>query len=409
MNKLIKKLKTLWWAGKLFKANVFYGFPAKKLKIIGVTGTNGKTTIVTLLYNLFTKLGYKVGLISTVNVLIAGEEFQVERKNPTTPDSVTLAKIFNEMVQKGCTYVFMEVTSHSIDQKRIAGIKFVGGIFTNLTHDHLDYHKDIENYFQTKKKFFQNLSKNAFAISNIDDQYGLKMLEGIKARKYTYGLKNNSSNTSGQEPSFNDRLETKLLGEFNAYNALAVYATAVLLGEDKTKVKEIMKNLEPVEGRFNYLKSDSGITGIIDFAHTPDALENVLKTIKNLIKNNERIITVFGCGGDRDPSKRPIMMKIVYEMSDISIPTADNPRSEKIENIFEAMEKGLPAQTGLPEKVLKEVHFTPDRSEAIKKACELAKPGDYILLAGKGHEKYQEIMGVKVPFNDTEELRKYIK
>lgn len=392
MKNLLKKLKTIWWAIKLFFVRIQYGNPSKKLKIIGVTGTNGKTTVATLLYRVITELGYKAGLISTVENIIVKE---IKQATHTTPDSISLTKLFAEMAEKGCQYVFMEVSSHALDQNRVAGIKFTGGIFTNLTHDHLDYHKNFENYFKAKKKFFKMLPKNAFALSNIDDNYGKAMLDNITAKKYTYGFKNKAD--------FNETLETKLIGEFNAYNTLAVYAAAILLGEDKIKVKEIIRNLEPVEGRFNYAKSSSGVTGIVDFAHTPDALENVLKTIQKMKKDNQKIISIFGCGGDRDPLKRPMMTKIVYEMSDVIIPTADNSRSEDIEKIFEDMKKGLPNET------TKEVYFIANRSEAIKKACELAKTGDYILLAGKGHEKYQEIKGVKNYFNDMEELQKFLK
>lgn len=379
----------------------FYGHPSKKIKIIGITGTNGKTTVATLLYNLFISLGYRVGLISTVNILINGQEFNTERKNPTTPDVLTLNKIFKKMRAEKCEYVFMEVTSHAIDQRRIAGLVFQGGIFTNLTHDHLDYHKNFENYFKTKKRFFKKLKKNAFALSNIDDEYGKKMLEKIKAKKYTYGFRNKAD--------FNEKLETKLLGDFNLYNVLVVYATAILLGQDKDKVKDKIKELEPAEGRFNSFKSSSGIVGIVDYAHSVDALENVLKTIKNMNSAEvglprKNIITVFGCGGGdrKDHSKRPVMMKTVYSLSDFTIATADNPREEDIENIFTDMKEGL------PEKVEKETFFIADRAEAIKKACELAQEGDYILLAGKGHEKYQEIKGIKYPFNDMEELKKIL-
>ncbi len=380
----------------------FYGNPSKKLKIIGITGTNGKTTIATLLYNLFIKLGFKVGLISTVQILINDQEFNTERKNPTTPDVLTLNKIFKKMVAEKCEYVFMEVTSHAIDQKRIAGLVFRGGIFTNLSHDHLDYHKNFENYFKTKKKFFQNLKKDAFAISNTDDQYGQKMLDNIKAKQYTYGFKNSAN--------FNEKIETKLMGDFNLSNVLAVYATAVLLGQEKEKVKEIIKELNPAEGRFNHFKSSDGIIGIVDYAHSVDALENVLKTILKMKEKDKKVISVFGCGGGdrKDHSKRPLMMEVVYNLSDYTIATADNPREEDIENIFKDMKEGLPAQTGLPEKVDKNVYFIADRGEAIKKACELAQPGDYILLAGKGHEKTQEIKGVKYSFNDMEELKKYL-
>jgi UDP-N-acetylmuramoyl-L-alanyl-D-glutamate--2,6-diaminopimelate ligase len=415
MKKIIKKIRILRRKMIAFLASChFYGNASKKIKVIGITGTNGKTTIATLLYELFTQLGYKVGLISTVENIIIDKVYPTTH---TTPGPIALNKILNKMVQEGCQYVFMEVSSHGLDQKRVAGIKFTGGIFTNLTHDHLDYHKNIDNYFKAKKKFFQMLPRKAFALSNLDDEHGKKMLEGIKASKYFYALK--------REAFFQEYLETKLLGEFNAYNILAVYATAVLLGENEAKssqvgspdsfrkefrdkVKEILKNLDGAEGRFQGIKSNNNIIGIVDFAHTPDALENVLNTIQNLnsvkVGASQNIITVFGCGGGerKDHTKRPIMTKIVYDRSDIMIATADNPREENIENIFKDMKKGLPTE------VLKEVYFIADRGEAIKKACQLAQKGDYILLAGKGHEKTQEINGVKYPFNDMEELRKHL-
>lgn len=388
---LDKKFKIRRRAIATFASMHFFGNPSSKMKIIGITGTNGKTTIATLLYKLFTKLGYKCGLLSTVQNIII-EEIRVATH--TTPSPILLNKLLNEMADKGCEYVFMEVSSHAMDQERVAGIKFTGGIFTNLTHDHLDYHKNIENYFNAKKKFFKQLLKNAFALSNIDDEYGLKMLNGIKAKKYTYGFKNDAD--------YKERLQTKLIGEFNAYNTLAVYATAILLGEDVHEVKEILKDLDGADGRFEIIISD-GITGIVDFAHTPSGLENVLETISNLNKKKGRIISIFGCGGDRDKSKRKEMMKTVYEFSDIIISTADNLRSEEIQDIFRDMKKGL------PEKINKQVLFIEDRREAIKKACEIAEPRDYILLAGKGHEKYQEIKGVKYPFSDMEELKKFLK
>ncbi len=404
MVNVTKKWRTLKWKIKSKAVNYRYGFPAKKLKIIGITGTNGKTTVATLLYKTTTALGYKVGLISTVENIIGEKVIPHDEKSPgTTPDSISLTKLFDQMVKEGCIYVFMEVSSHAADQRRVAGIKFTGGIFTNLTQDHLDYHKSMEKYFLAKKKFFNFLPKNAFALSNIDDPYGEKMLDGIKAKKYTYGFKNVAN--------FNEKIKTKLLGEFNAYNVLVVYATTVLLGLDKIKVKEIIKNLEPVAGRFNHFKSESGITGIVDFAHTPDALLNVLKTIQNIsaearLSQKSKIITLFGCGGDRDTSKRPLMAKIVYDNSDITIATSDNSRSEDIQNIFSDMKKGLPISQG--QSLRKEIYFIEKRDEAIKKACELAKSGDIILLAGKGHEQYQEIKGVKYPFNDMEELKKYL-
>lgn len=410
----------------------FYGNPSKELKVIGVTGTNGKTTTATLLYKIALDLNYRAGFIGTGSIMINKNEFKMDRKIPTTPDVLALNQIFSEMIKEKCEYVFMEVSSHALDQKRVAGINFTGGIFTNLTHDHLDYHKTFGNYFFSKKRFFQSLSKNAFALSNGDDEYGKSMIGDIKAQKYLYGFGGKKDsvpptygffgeikklNFSGLELLFNgEKINSKLLGKFNAYNLLAVWSTCKLLGFDMLKVNKILENIEPPEGRFNCYTSKNGVLGIVDFAHTPDALENVLKTIKQIKessygqeseKMNQKIITVFGCGGDRDPSKRSIMMKIVYEMSDIIIPTADNPRSEDIEKIFEEMKKGLPVSEGQP--LQKEVYFIADRSEAIKKASELAKSGDYILLAGKGHEQYQEIKGIKYPFNDTEELKKNFK
>jgi len=367
----------------------FYGDASRKMNVIGVTGTNGKTTITTLLYKLFTRLGYRAGLIGTIENIIIDE---VRPTTHTTPRPIQLNRLLNEMLAKGCQYVFMEVSSHGMDQKRIAGIHFAGGIFTNLTHDHLDYHKNLENYFNAKKKFFDMLPEKSFALANIDDDYGEKILENTKADIYRYGLK--------KDAVFRERLETQLIGDFNRYNVLAVYAAAVLLGEDKEKVKEILKNLDGAEGRFQSITSADNITGIVDFAHTPDALENVLTTIRTMLKDLERIITVFGCGGGKDPSKRPAMTRIVYEMSDISIPTADNPRNENIERIFEDM------RAGLPENLNKEIYFIPDRREAIQKACTIAMSGDYIVVTGKGHEKYQIIKGIKHSFSDLEELKK---
>ncbi len=372
-------------------ANNFYGNPSKHLKLVGVTGTNGKTTIVTLLYKLFKELGYKVGMISTIVNKIDNQDFETTR---TTPDAINLNKLLALMVNYGCEYCFMEVSSHSVSEKRINGISFAGGVFTNLTLDHLDYHKTLDNYCEAKKEFFDMISATGFAMANIDDQKGEYMLSNTKAQKYRLSLK--------KEADFNERLETKLLGEFNIYNVLSVYAVAILLGQDKNKVKEIIKDLEGASGRFESIRNKNNITGIVDYAHTPDALENVLKTI-NKIKNNRKTISVIGCGGDRDKSKRPIMTRIGYEMSDILILTSDNPRTEKPEDILSDMEKGLP--TDYEEKV--EVII--DRHMAIKRACELAKEGDFVLVAGKGHEKYQEINGLKTYFDDMEELEKHLK
>lgn len=375
----------------------FFGNASRKMKIIGVTGTNGKTTTTTLLYNLFRELGFKVGLIGTVVNKIDDESIDATH---TTPDPISLNRLLNQMVRKGCKYCFIEVSSHAIDQKRIAGISFAGGVFTNLTHDHLDYHKNFENYFKAKKKFFDSLSKKAFALSNFDDEYGVKILKDTKAKKYFYSLKD-------KKAGFSEKLSTKLIGEFNAYNTLAIYGTAVLLGEDKEKVKKIIENLDAVPGRFQYIKDkQSGAIGIVDYAHTPDALLNVLKTINDMnlsaqAGGKNKVISVFGCGGDRDKTKRPIMARIGYNMSDIVILTSDNPRSENPEDILKDMASGLPK---MDEKVL----IIADRKEAIRKACAFAQKGDYILVAGKGHENYQEIKGVKNHFDDIEELRKYL-
>ena len=389
MKPLVKKLKTIWWRGKSIGAMYYYGHPSQKLKIVGVTGTNGKTTTATLLYRITTELGYKAGLISTVENIIAGE---VRPATHTTPDSITLTKLFHEMASKGCEYVFMEVSSHALDQNRVWGVNFVGGIFTNLTHDHLDYHKNFENYFAAKKKFFQMLPASAFALSNTDNEYGEKMLEGIKAKKYTYGFKNKTD--------FNEKPETKLIGDFNMYNALAVYATLVLLGIDKDKVKEILKQIKPPAGRFQYFNSQNGVLVIVDYAHTPDALLNVLRTIQNLRKEGTKIISVFGCGGDRDPIKRKIMGKIGATLSDTAIFTSDNPRGEDSDKIIEQMKEGLSPED------FKKIKTNSNRLEAIMEAVKLAQSGDIILCAGKGHEDYQEIKGVKHHFNDLEEFQK---
>jgi UDP-N-acetylmuramoyl-L-alanyl-D-glutamate--2,6-diaminopimelate ligase len=369
----------------------FYGNPSSKLKLIGVTGTNGKTTTATLLHQLFRELGHKVGMIGTVVNKINDTSYEAVR---TTPDSISLNKLLAEMVDNGCEYCFMEVSSHSVCEKRIDGLTFWGGIFTNLTLDHLDYHKTIENYCDAKKSFFDILPTNGFAVANIDDEKGEYMLSSTKARKYTLSLK--------KEADFNERFTTKLIGEFNAYNILGIYAVAVLLGEDKEKVKEIIKKLDSVPGRFEYIKSPNGITGVVDYAHTPDALENVLRTINNM-KGNGGVISVIGCGGDRDKSKRPIMARIGYDMSDILILTSDNPRTEKPEDILNDMQKGLPHESD------NKTHIILSRSLAIQKACEFAKSGNYILVAGKGHEKYQEVNGLKTYFDDMEELEKYLK
>ena len=384
----------------------FYDNPSEKIKLVGVTGTNGKTTTVTLLYNLFKALGYKVGLLSTVRNLINGEEVAATH---TTPDPVSLNALLGKMVEASCTYCFMEVSSHAIVQNRIAGIHFTGAAFTNITHDHLDYHKTFDNYIAAKKEFFDKLSDNAFAIVNKDDRNGELMLQNTRAICKTYALKTAADfkckimesqlsgillNIDGQE------LWIKLIGAFNAYNVTLAYAVASMLKEDKTNILTALSNLNSVEGRFEYIRSVNGIIGIVDYAHTPDALSNVLKTIKEIRTGNEQVISLVGCGGDRDPFKRPIMAKIACEHSDRVIITSDNPRNENPEDIINQMKQGIDGV------YFKKVLSITDRKEAIKTACTLANPGDIILIAGKGHEKYQEIKGVKYPFDDLEELKK---
>lgn len=400
MQSILKKLKLKRRLITILAGLHFFGNPSKKLKIVGVTGTNGKTTIATLLYRIATALGYKAGLIGTVENLIMGEKVP---STHTTPDPISLNKLLSQMVDKGCEYIFMEVSSHALDQSRVAGINFVGGIFTNLTHDHLDYHKNFDNYFNAKKKFFKMLPISAFALSNTDDEYGPKMLEGIRAKKYIYGLKNKKNKVD-----FNEKLETKLLGNFNAYNVLAVYSALVLLGMDGDKVKEQLKNVLPPKGRFDYIKSSSGVTAIVDYAHTPDALEKILLAVKEInsaevrLPQEGKIISVFGCGGDRDPIKRSIMGKIGATLSDISIFTSDNSRSEDPDKIIEAM------CANLSEEDFKKVKKISNRHEAIQEAVKIARKGDIILCAGKGHEDYQEIKGVKSHFDDMEEFRKIL-
>jgi len=398
MKNLFRKLKLKRRAITLLAGMHFYGNPSVKLKIVGVTGTNGKTTTATLLYRITMALGYKAGLISTVENIINGEIITTPEDRPvpgTTPDPIALHKLLNKIVSKGCEYAFMEVSSHASDQNRVAGINFAGGIFTNLTHDHLDYHQNFENYFEAKKKFFKMLPTKSFALSNIDDEYGQKMLNDIRAKKYTYGFKHKAD--------FNEKLETKLIGDFNMYNVLAVYASLVLLGIDKEKVKEHLKNVLPPKGRFDYFKSSSGVTVIVDYAHTPDALQNVLKTVQDLkihSTSSGRVISVFGCGGDRDPLKRSVMGKLGANLSDIAIFTSDNPRSEDPEKIIKQM------QTGLLAEDFKKIKTITNRREAIKEAVKLAQSGDIILCAGKGHEDYQEIKGVKHHFDDMEEFKR---
>jgi len=388
MQKITKKLKTLKWRIASFGAKYYYGDPSSKLKIIGVTGTNGKTTTTTLLYKVATALGYKAGLIGTVENIIAGERRDATH---TTPDSISLTKLLDEMVQAGCKYVFMEVSSHALDQNRVWGINFTGAVFTNLTHDHLDYHKNLENYFSAKKRLFEMLPASAFALTNADDEHGLEMVKNIKAKKHTYGLKH--------QADFNEKIETSLLGSFNEYNALATYATAVLLGEDKEKVREALKNVTSPRGRFEHFLSPLGVLVVIDYAHTPDALEKILIAV-NELKKEGRVISLFGCGGDRDPMKRSKMGKIGAELSDIAIFTSDNPRGESPDKIIEEMKFDLSPD------LLQKVKIIADRREAILESLKLAQKGDIILCAGKGHETYQEVKGVKSHFDDREEFEK---
>lgn len=406
---IIKFFKNKWWAIKLLYAQIIYGFPAKKLKIIGVTGTNGKTTTATLLYNIARGLGYKAGFIGTTGTEFDGKPIDIKRKIPTTPDSVTLTKIFKQMVRGGCEYVFMEVSSHAVDQKRIAGISFAGGIFTNLTQDHLDYHKSMENYFKAKKKFFELLPESSFALSNADDAHGLHMLEGVKAKHYLYGIEKDADikgeivkmDFDGLEMKVGQhKIKAKLLAKFNAYNILSIWSASLLLDFDAKKVLAIMENLEPPAGRFTYVVSPSGVLGIVDYAHSPDALEKVIETARGLGGKTSKVITVFGCGGDRDTLKRRIMGKIGAELSDVAIFTSDNPRNEDPDKIIEQM------KTDLTMDLLQKVKTIANRREAIAEAVKIAQKGDIILLAGKGHETYQEIKGVKHPFNDMEELEK---
>jgi len=411
-----KKLKKVWWRVKSMLAMYYYGNPSKKLKIVGVTGTNGKTTTATLLYKIATSLGYKAGLVSTVENIIAGK---VVPATHTTPDSITLTKLFAEMVSAGCEYVFMEVSSHALDQNRVWGVNFAGGIFTNLTQDHLDYHKDMSSYFLAKKKFFYMLPRSAFALSNADDEHGKKMLEGIEASKFLYEFSNVNGpasldkrfvgeilklDFSGLELKFNDTvIRSKLLGRFNAYNLLSVWSASSLLGFDMDKVKTILETIEPPKGRFDHFRSQSGVLVVVDYAHTPDALEKILNAIKDARSEDKvdgKIISVFGCGGDRDPMKRRIMGKIGATLSDVAIFTSDNPRSEDPAKIIELMKENL------SEEDLKKVKTNVNRRDAILEAVKIANAGDIILVAGKGHEDYQEINGVKNHFDDMEELKK---
>ena len=383
-----------------------YGDPSQKLKLVGVTGTNGKTTIATVLYELFRRLGYKVGLLSTVCNYIDGEAIPTDH---TTPDPITLHALIARMVEAGCTYAFMEVSSHSIDQRRISGLDFDGGIFTNLTRDHLDYHKTVENYLKAKKKFFDELPAKAFALTNVDDKSGMVMLQNTKAQKLTYSLRTLAdfkgrileSHFEGTDLLINDKEVTvRFVGRFNAYNLLAVYGAAVSLGADPDEVLVALSAMHPVSGRFETIHSPEGFTAIVDYAHTPDALTNVLNSIHEVLEGKGRIITVVGAGGNRDKGKRPLMAKEAARLSDQVILTSDNPRFEEPDAIIQDM------VAGLTKADLERTLCITDRAQAIKTATMLAKRGDVILVAGKGHEDYQEVKGVKHHFDDREQLRK---
>ncbi len=382
----------------------FYDNPSAKFPVVGVTGTNGKTTIASLLYQLFNKAGYKVGLLSTVKILVDKTEYKATH---TTPNSITINHYLDLMLEEGVEYCFMEVSSHGIHQKRTEGLTFTGGIFTNLSHDHLDYHKTFSEYRDVKKEFFDNLPKSAFALTNIDDKNGNYMLQNTQAKKYSYALKTVADfkakilekQISGTLISI-DGIEvwTKLIGVFNIYNLTAIIATAELLGLEKFEILRIVSELESVSGRFQYTISDDGVTAIVDYAHTPDALKNVLETINDIRTGNEQVITVVGCGGDRDKTKRPKMAHIASHLSNQAIFTSDNPRTEEPQSILDEMELGVS-----PENYKKTLTVL-DRRQAIKTACKLAVNGDIILIAGKGHESYQEINGVRSHFNDLEEV-----
>ncbi|MFN5635201.1 MAG: UDP-N-acetylmuramoyl-L-alanyl-D-glutamate--2,6-diaminopimelate ligase [Flavobacteriia bacterium] len=386
-------------------ASSFYDEPSTRIKLVGVTGTNGKTTTTTLLFKLYSGLGYHCGLLSTVVNKIGEREIP---STHTTPDPVSLNALLAEMVEDGCSHCFMEVSSHAIHQDRITGLHFAGAVFTNITHDHLDYHKTFAEYIRVKKAWFDHLDQDAFALTNVDDKNGMVMLQNTKARKFSYALKSPADfKVKVSENQFSglvlqlDGMEvwTRLIGDFNAYNLLAVYAVSQLLGEDATEVMTALSTLDSVEGRFQYVVSNSGVTAIVDYAHTPDALENVLKTIGNIRTGNETVFTVVGCGGDRDREKRPKMAAIACELSNKVILTSDNPRSENPETILAEMMSGVEGQH------FKKTLSITDRLQAIKTAVSMAEKGDIILIAGKGHEKYQEINGVKHDFDDMQTVK----
>lgn len=386
-------------------ATTFFGDPTSKLELVGVTGTNGKTTIATLLYNVFRYFGYKVGLLSTVCNYIDGEAIPTDH---TTPDPITLNRLLGRMADEGCKYVFMEVSSHSIAQKRISGLRFAGGIFTNLTRDHLDYHKTVENYLKAKKKFFDDMPKNAFSLTNLDDKNGLVMTQNTRSKVHTYSLRSLcdfkgrvlESHFEGMLLDFNNHeLAVQFIGKFNASNLLAVFGAAVLLGKKEEEVLVALSTLQPVAGRFEAIRSPKGYTAIVDYAHTPDALVNVLNAIHGVLEGKGKVITVVGAGGNRDKGKRPIMAKEAANGSDRVIITSDNPRFEEPQDIINDMLAGL--DTDDKKKTLS----ITDRKEAIRTACMLAEKGDVILVAGKGHENYQDIKGVKYHFDDKEVIK----
>ena len=390
-------------------ASNYYDTPSKNLKLVGITGTNGKTTVSSLLYQLFKNAGYKVGLISTIKIMVDDEEYKTTH---TTPDALVINKHLSLMSDIGVEYCFMEVSSHGIHQKRTEGLVFEGAIFTNLSHDHLDYHKTFAEYRDTKKALFDNLPKTAFVVSNIDDKNGAVMLQNTKAKKYTYALKAYAdyraqileNQFDGQLLKINDNeLWSKLIGDFNAYNILAIYATADLLGLEKIEILRLLSELENVDGRFQYYISKQKIKAIVDYAHTPDALKNVLDTINTLRTGNENVITVVGCGGDRDRSKRPVMGHIASAMSNKAIFTSDNPRTESPTTILKEIEDGVEPQN------TNKVFSIENREQAIKTACQLALANDIILVAGKGHETYQETNGVRIDFDDYKLVKEVLK
>ncbi len=386
-------------------ATTFYGDPTSKLKLVGVTGTNGKTTIATVLYEMFRYMGHKAGLLSTVCNYIDGEAVPTEH---TTPDPITLNALLARMVEAGCEYAFMEVSSHSVVQNRIGGLNFVGGLFTNITRDHLDYHKTFENYIKAKKQFFDNLPETAFAITNADDKNGLVMVQNTKAQVKTYSVQSPADfkakiiecHFEGMYLDINGKeVGVQFIGKFNVSNLLAVYGAAIMLGKSEQEVLVALSAMKPVNGRFEALRSPSGYTAIVDYAHTPDALENVLNAIHGVLEGKGEVITVCGAGGNRDKGKRPLMAREAVKQSDRVIITSDNPRFEEPQDIINDM------LAGLDEEQMKKVIAIVDRRQAIKTACVMAKPGDVILIAGKGHEDYQDVKGVKHHFDDKEEVR----